>query len=136
MTSSRDLLPFSLSIFPSGSTFYFTWLTILQYRYKNVILHLTHLYYSKVILTSKKVSWASFLGHKLLSIIPLIKKRVEIFLWQSQVPSEFYYQRDFFGVTIIINNQYIIWKISYFSNSTLDQNNINIVTSIFIQTWY
>ena len=106
------------------------------YGYGDVILHLAHPDGSEVIWTIKKVSWAPSLGHNLLSTIPLAKKGVEVFLRQSQVPSEFHHQGELFGVADIIDNQYVIRTTGYFPNSILDQETINAITPISIQTWH
>ena len=91
---------------------------------------------SEVICTTKKVSLDLSLGHNLLSTILLAKKRVEVLLWQVQVPSEISYLKELFGVVNIINNQYVFWTTDYFSNSNVDQWFINAVTSISIQIWH
>ena len=106
------------------------------YGFGNVVLCLAYPDDSEVIWTIEKVRWVSFLGHNFLNTIPLAKKGVKVFLLQFQVPSEFHHQGEFFGVADIINNQYIICTIGYFSNSILDQETINTVTLIFIQTWH
>ncbi len=41
-----------------------------------------------------------------------------------------------FGVTDIIDNQYVVRTTPYFPNKCLDQEIINSVTPIFIQTWH
>ena len=104
--------------------------------YGDVVLHLAHPDGLEVIWTIKKVSWAPSLGHNLLSTIPLAKKGVEVFLRQIQVPSEIRHHGELFGVADIIDNQYVVRTTGYFPNSTLDQEVINAVTPISIQTWH
>ncbi len=84
----------------------------------------------------KKVSWALFIGYNLLSTIPLAKKDVEVLLRQIQIPSEISHHGEFFGVADIIDNQYVVWTTGYFHNKSLDQEIINSVTPISIQTWH
>ncbi len=59
---------------------------------------------------------------------------VEVFLRQIQVPSEISHRGELFGVADIIDNQYFVRIIVYFPNNPLDQEVINTVTPISIQT--
>ena len=86
--------------------------------------------------TVKKVSWAPSLGHNLLSTISLAKKGAKVFLQQIQVLSEISHHEKLFGIADIIDNQYVVRKTGYFSNSILNQEVINLVTSISIQIWH
>ena len=104
--------------------------------FAGVVLHLAHPNGLEVIWMIKKVSWAPSLGHNLLSTIPLAKKGIEVFLRQIQIPSEISHHGELFGVADIIDNQYIVCTTGYFPNSTLDQEVINAVTPISIQTWH
>ena len=60
---------------------------------------------------------------------------MEVFFRQVQIPLEISYQRELFGVTDIIKNQYVVRTKCYFLNSSLCQEVINLVTSISIQIW-
>lgn len=73
-------------------------------RYKDIILRLTYLNNSEVICIIKKVSWALSLEYNLLNTIPLAKKGVEIFLWQSHIVLETNHYSSFFRVANIIDN--------------------------------
>ena len=109
---------------------------LVAYGYKNKIFSLAYPDSSKINWIIQKVSWAPSQRYNLLSIIPLAKKGVEVFFQQSQVPSEFHHLGKLFEIADIINNQYIICTIGYFSNSTLNQKTINAVTLISIQSWH
>ncbi len=100
------------------------------------MLRLAHPDGSELTWTIKKVSWALSLGHNLLSTIPLARKGVEVFLRQPHIPSEISHQGILFGVADIIDNQYVVCTTGYSPNSTSDQEIINAVTPISIQTWH
>ncbi len=76
--------------------------------YGDVVLHLAHPDGSEVTWTIKKVSWAPSLARNLLSPILLARKGVEVFLRQPHIPSEISNQGILFGVTDIIDNQYVV----------------------------
>ncbi len=76
------------------------------------------------------------MGHNLFSTIPFARKGVEIFLRQPHIPSKISYHRILFRLADIIDNQYVVCTMDYFSNSTSDQGIINAVTPISIQTWH
>lgn len=52
------------------------------------------------------------------------------------MPLEIHHQGELFGVTDIIENQYIVCITGYFPNNILDQKTINTITLISIQTWH
>lgn len=71
-----------------------------------------------------------------MSTIPLATKVVEVFFREHHIPSEISHHSDIFGVTDIIDNQYVVRTTGYFSNSIFDEGIINAVTSISIEIWY
>ncbi len=104
--------------------------------YRDVVLRLANPDGSEVTWTIKKVSLAPSLGHNLLSTILLARKGVEVFIRQPHIPSEISHQRFLFGLADIIDNQYVVRTTGYFLISTSDQEIINAMTPISIQTWH
>ncbi len=109
-----------------------SWKVLAAYGYSDVILHLFHPDRLKAIWTIKKVSWFLLLDHNLLSTIPFAKKDVAIFFRQIQIPSKISNHKEPFGVTNIIDNQYVIRTKDYFHTNILDQEVINAVILISI----
>lgn len=71
-------------------------------------------------MTIKKSSWALSLGQNYLSIILLIEKGVEIFLWKFEISLKINNEKRVFEIPNIVKNLYIVCIIDYFSNSTLE----------------
>ena len=67
----------------------------------------------------KKGCWAPLLGHNLLNTILLTRKRVEVFLQQPYILLKISHLGSLFGVANIIDNQYIVYIISYFLIASL-----------------
>ena len=93
---------------------------LIAYEHKDIILRLFYLDSSKIILTIKKVSWVLVLGHNFLNIILFARKGVQVFLCQSHISLEISHYSSLFAVGKIIDNQYVICTIDYYSNNTFD----------------
>ena len=63
-------------------------------------------------LTVTNMSWVPELGHNLLSIVPLAKKGIEVFLRKKGCPSEIYFGEEIFGFIDIVDSQYIVRQAS------------------------
>ena len=60
------------------------------------------------VLKVKDVSWASALGHNLLSTVPLAMKGVEVFLRRTDVPTQLIHENKIHGLADVINRQYVL----------------------------
>ncbi len=118
VTSHPQNFPVTPVIIDSGATDYFfcnrdLFTTYTKYQHKfqtgsgekiathdygNVDVRLSDHEGNISILTVNNVSWAPELGHNLLSIIPLARKDIEVFLRKAGHPSDIVVDEEVFGV--------------------------------------
>ena len=77
------------------------------------------------------MSWASELGHNLLSTILLAKKDIKVFLRKAGQSFEIVVDNELFSLADIIENQYVIWLVENPKPAIVNQ-----VAAPTIETWH
>ncbi len=104
---------------------------IIAHGYGNVILRMCDMSGNVNTLTVTNESWASELGHNLLSTIPLAKKGFKVFLRKLGRPSELYFEGEVLGLADIIENQYVVRLTEDPKSAT-----VNMAVLSSIETWH
>ena len=104
---------------------------IVAHGYGNINLRMSELKGNINTLKVTYVSWVPKLGHNLLSSMNLARKGVEIFLKKVGLPSEIVVDEDVFGLSDIIENQYVFQLAE-----TLKPATVNQITALTIETWH